>query len=169
MHSRFASRSRAYVETERVLDKEIVRHELHRQQRVFEEQNDDIDDAARTIPIGFARFNGPDRAEAIAHHNVSKLVDAAFELEKTPQPEPSKVIPNEQANALFILASVSADRPQEAVVKDEQQPQPKIALPQITIPAPQVTLNRAASPLEPVSSTPPLVTSEPPKRVVPPS
>jgi hypothetical protein len=142
-----------------MLDKEILRQDFQRRLNAFVRADEDVDDSSESLPGGFAVFTGPDRTEAMAHYNVSTLVDAAFEVEKTPPPAPElpKVLPNEQADALLILATLSAEILQEPVVKDEQHHQEKVpsqvAPPtQAETPAPQVELNRAVTPIDPPSA-----------------
>ncbi|KAF2016436.1 hypothetical protein BU24DRAFT_409538 [Aaosphaeria arxii CBS 175.79] len=119
--SKYASRSRAYVETERMLESEDLRKNLDRQRKAFLAAGEGFDDSIEAIPNGFAKFIGPDRADAIAHFNVASLANAAAELEKTPPPpEPPKVIRNEEADALFMLASLSTERDHLTIIKTEQ-------------------------------------------------
>ncbi|KAF2878176.1 hypothetical protein BDV95DRAFT_624728 [Massariosphaeria phaeospora] len=124
--SNYASRSRAYVETERVLDEELDRTHLKEQREAFMAKNADLDDSIENMPGGFGRFIGPDRDEAIRNFNVNSMIDAAVVLERSPpQPAPPKLIPNENADALLMLASLSAERPRETftqAVLQEQQP-----------------------------------------------
>jgi hypothetical protein len=155
--SKFASRSRAYIETERMLDEKERRDTFEQELKAFLAQNEDLDDPIEGSPGGFAQFVGPDRSEAIAHHHISALVAAATELERTPtEPELPKVIANEQADALFLLASLSAERPQEDVT--QQQPQPvQDTVPtsppsQIGTPASPTALLGPTSPFEPQSN-----------------
>jgi hypothetical protein len=103
----------------------------------------------------------------MAHYNVSTLVDAAYEVEKTPPP--AKVLPNEGADALFMLATLSAEISQEPVIKNEQQqqqelPASQVAPPtQVETPAPQVELNRSVTPIEPLSPKSAAMSLETPK------
>jgi hypothetical protein len=140
--SKFASRSRAYVETERLLDEDILRKRFDQGRKAFVAKDEDADDSLEDIPGGFANFAGPDRAEAIAHWNFMRLVDAAADVESTP---PTIIIPNEQADALFLLASLSADVPRGAPPQEKQHPH--------EMAAPPDELRRASSPVEVFEST----------------
>jgi hypothetical protein len=134
--SKFASRSRAYVETEKSLNEDIYRKRLGQLREAFVAKDDDADDLIEDVPTGFAAFNGPDRTEAVVHRNIMDLIDACADVENAPAPPllvPHKVIPNEQADALFLLASLSADAPREAP-RQEEPDEPE----QATLPADQV-------------------------------
>jgi hypothetical protein len=124
--SKFASRSRAYVETERLLDEEIVRKRFDQERKAFVANDEDADDSLEDMPGRFATFAGPDRTEAIAHWKLMRLVDAAADVEST---LPTKVISNEQADALFLLASLSADVPRGAPPQDKQHHHGTVASP----------------------------------------
>lgn len=117
--SKFASRSRAYVESEHLLDEELRRAAFGGSLKHFIAEDEDADDSIleAPTPVGFATFTGPDRAEALAHQAIKDLIDAANDIDNTTvvPPAPS-VIPNEQADALFMLASLSADVPRNTVV-----------------------------------------------------
>ncbi|KAL6154350.1 hypothetical protein ACJQWK_02128 [Exserohilum turcicum] len=134
--SKFASRSRAYVEADRELEHESIRKRFSQARAAFVEKDEEADDSIDDVAGGFARFDGPDRTEAIAHYNINRLADAAHEVERTPspQPEPPKpeVIPNEHADLLMILADVSSNQPRSVTVPKpplhyphpQQQPPP---------------------------------------------
>ncbi|PSN67837.1 hypothetical protein BS50DRAFT_587079 [Corynespora cassiicola Philippines] len=158
LEPKFASRSRAYVEAERLLDEEATRKIFDQQRKAFVKANEDADDAIETIPGGFARYIGPDRTEAIAHFNITSLVDAAFEVERTPPPEPPQVISNEQADALFLLATLSEERPRGSLVEEklhDNQYQQDAPIPApVATPAPEVEIKRQASPSENFYSNP---------------
>ncbi|KAH7117777.1 hypothetical protein B0J11DRAFT_583168 [Dendryphion nanum] len=151
---KFASRSRAYVETERMLNDDDMRALLDDQRKAFLLENEDLDDSVETLPNGFAKFIGPDRDESIAHFNVAKLVDAAAQVEKTPPPV---TIPNDQADALLLLASLSSELPPAQKV-EEQPKQEVFSPPPSALLDTPLALQRAASP-PPVLPTPPLVAS----------
>src|SRR5690606_28479924 len=104
------------------------------------------------LPGDFASFTGPDRPEALAHYYVASLVDAAEEVERTLlQPEEPKVIPNEQADALFLLASLSADRPPQVLSQNQQD---DIVIPsQDDTPSKQCDLHNQSSPSAPLTTT----------------
>ncbi|KAL5377633.1 hypothetical protein DPSP01_009686 [Paraphaeosphaeria sporulosa] len=123
--SKFASRSRAYVESEHLLDEELRRAQFGGSLRDFILEDEDADDSIleAPTPVGFATFTGPDRAEAIAHQKIKDLIDAANDIENTPVAPPAPaVIPNEQADALFMLASLSADASRSTIEEKAQQP-----------------------------------------------
>ncbi|KAF2688641.1 hypothetical protein K458DRAFT_440215 [Lentithecium fluviatile CBS 122367] len=147
--SKFASRSRAYVEAERVLDEDILRKRFDQQRKAFVANDEDADDSIEDISGGFAAFAGPERTEALAHWNIMSLVDAAADVESTPvQPQPPKIISNEHADALSLLASISADR---APLLLKQQDETM---------APPAELLRAPSPVEPHPPTSAATASE---------
>ncbi|KAF1961062.1 hypothetical protein CC80DRAFT_543435 [Byssothecium circinans] len=127
--SKYASRSRAYVDTEKTLEEDILRKRLGQMQAAFVAEDEEADDAHEDVPAGFATFNGSDRTEAVAHWNMISLLDAAHDVESAPlqplqplQPLPPKPIPNEQAEALFLLASLSADMPQAIPPEVKREP-----------------------------------------------
>ncbi|KAF2443800.1 hypothetical protein P171DRAFT_362160 [Karstenula rhodostoma CBS 690.94] len=123
--SKFASRSRAYVESEHLLDEELRRAHFAGSLKQFILADEDADDSIleAPTPVGFATFTGPDRAEAIAHQKIKDLIDAANDIESTPVSPPAPaVIPNEQADALFMLASLSADASRSTVKEKALQP-----------------------------------------------
>lgn len=120
--SKYASRSRAYVESERLLNDELRRAVFASSLRHYVIEDDDAENSIleTPAPVGFATFTGPDRAEAIAHQNIKDLINAAIDIENTPTA--TLVIPNEKADALFVLASLSADVPRNPVSKEEPVP-----------------------------------------------
>lgn len=120
--SKYASRSRAYVETERMLDLEERREKFDELRKTFLAVNPDCDDSIEDdIPEDFASFTGPDRAEALAHFNVDNLIDAAAEVERADNaPKPPKIVSNEEASALFLLASLSAEAPAQEPPESQQ-------------------------------------------------
>ena len=147
--SKFASRSRAYVETERLLDEDLVRKRFDQQRKAFVANDEDADDSIEDAG-GFAAFIGPDRTEAIAHWNIMSLVDAATDVESTPiPPQPPKIIPNEDADALFLLAQLSADAPRGYIIKQQQDEA-----------ASSAELFRAPSPAELLPSTAAILAAE---------
>ncbi|KAF2280437.1 uncharacterized protein EI97DRAFT_123269 [Westerdykella ornata] len=142
--SRYASRSRAYVETERMLRDDELRARLNQRRMSFVAANPDMD--GEDIPTSFGNFSGPEneREEAFAHYNLATLVEAMEVDGESPAPtqgeveplkpgvdeEPRKiafvetpptVIPNDQAAALFLLASISAERPLQAEQPHQQE------------------------------------------------
>lgn len=136
--SKFASRSRAYVEADKELEHESVRKRFNQARALFVEKDEDADDSIEDVAGGFARFDGPDRTEAIAHYNISSLADAAHEVERTPSPQPeapkAEVIPNEHAALLMMLADVSAHQPRTSTIQIPQRHYPH---PQQQPPPPQ--------------------------------
>ncbi|RYN96344.1 hypothetical protein AA0120_g3165 [Alternaria tenuissima] len=122
--SKFASRSRAYVEADKELKNDSVRRQFTAARVAFVENDEEADDSIDDVAGGFAKFDGPDRTEAIAHYNITSLADAAVEVERTPtpQPEPPKaeIISNEHAALLMMLADVSAHQPRTTVVPKPQ-------------------------------------------------
>ncbi|EUC42819.1 hypothetical protein COCMIDRAFT_102474 [Bipolaris oryzae ATCC 44560] len=134
--SKFASRSRAYVEADRELEHESIRKRFSQARAAFVEKDEEADDSIEDVAGGFARFDGPDRTEAIAHYNINSLADAAYEVERTPSPQPeepkAEVIPNEHAALLMMLADVSSNQPRSSTVPKpplhyphpQQQPPP---------------------------------------------
>ena len=132
-----------------MIQEEDLRALFDRQRKDFMQQNEDLDDSITNIPGGFATFSGPDRTDSLAHYKVAALVDAAAELERIP-PEPPKVIPNEQADALFLLASLSSERSHELLV--QKQEQYTLPPPQVTTPAQQIDIQRHMSPFAPLST-----------------
>lgn len=103
------------------------------QARIAHVANDDeASDSIEEASGGFARFIGPDRTEAVAHHNMSSLIDAAFEVERTPSPEreaPSlQVIPNESALSLMFLADLSSQQPRTDSADHPMLPEPQQAV-----------------------------------------
>ncbi|KAF2182769.1 hypothetical protein K469DRAFT_690508 [Zopfia rhizophila CBS 207.26] len=148
--AKYASRSRAFIEFERLWEDARKRQDLADQRRVFVAKNEDVDDSTYNLPGGFATFVGPDRDEAVASFNIGSLVDAASEVEKAPaQPEQPEVIPNEQASALLMLASVSAERSTETPSQDKQQ---TVTATEAVTPAQQTELRRQVSPFELLST-----------------
>ncbi|KAF2866305.1 kinase-like domain-containing protein [Massariosphaeria phaeospora] len=76
------------------------------------------------MPGDFGPFIGPDRYEAIWGSNLDSMIDAAVVLERSPpQLEPPKVIPNEDADALLMLASLSAGMSRETSTQGFFPPQ----------------------------------------------
>ncbi|KAF1829561.1 hypothetical protein BDW02DRAFT_509647 [Decorospora gaudefroyi] len=144
--SKFASRSRAYVEAERELENDSMRRRFNQARIAFIEKDKDADDSIEEVAGGFARFDGPDRTEAVAHYNINSLADAALEVERTPTPQSqpealkTEVIPNEHAALLMMLADVSEHQPRTNGVKPspyhypnprQQPPPPRVATPEM--------------------------------------
>ncbi|KAJ4289771.1 hypothetical protein N0V90_011101 [Kalmusia sp. IMI 367209] len=147
--SKYASRSRAYVETERLLDNELHRKRFDRARKQFVSMDEDADDFVEDGLAGFAAFTGPDRAGAVAHWNIASLIDAANNIESTPIPLPTpKVIPNEEADALFALASLSAEAPRGVIVSKELQPEAAASSDADGPQAPPTELSRKATPID---------------------
>ncbi|PVI02008.1 hypothetical protein DM02DRAFT_627206 [Periconia macrospinosa] len=142
--SKYASRSRAYVDTEEMLEEDMHRKRLNRLREEFVARTEEADDQIERLP--FAAYNGQDRKEAVSHWNIMSLIDAANNVENAPPPPPPlpAVIPNEQADALFLLASLSADASQGIPPQIKEQPKDE------PISAP---LARQPSPMEAVQST----------------
>jgi len=155
--SKFASRSRAYVETERLLDEEVRKHRFKQGLRAFIAQDEDADNSIDTSVTKFASFTGPDRTEAVAHWNIKSLIDAAHNLENQPVlPEAPEIKPDGQADALLLLASLSASAPRNTVLKEEEQ------LPELSAPVAhndpqtsQVGLRREITPDQTSGTAPP--------------
>ncbi|KAL1607374.1 hypothetical protein SLS59_002339 [Nothophoma quercina] len=115
LSSKFASRSRAYVEADRELEEDIRRKLFDQARTSFVDKDEEADDSIEELSGGFARFAGPDRTEAIAHYNITSLADAAHDIERTPSPllqlPKAQVIPNDQATMLMFLADLSMAQP----------------------------------------------------------
>jgi hypothetical protein len=141
--SKYASRSRAYVEADKELEDDARRKRFNQARAAFVAANEDADDSIDNVSGGFARFAGPDRDEAIAHYNLTSIADAAIELERTPTPRVEvpevPVLPNAQAVDLMMLAELSAQQtrhasshgildPDEHSLNQEAQPE-RIATP----------------------------------------
>ncbi|KAH6315222.1 hypothetical protein HBI39_037980 [Parastagonospora nodorum] len=163
--SKYASRSRAYVEADRELEDDARRRRFALAREAFVAKDEDADDSIEEASGGFARFAGPDRDQAIAHHNLMSMVDAAVELERTPTPMPQErtevapvqVIPNAHAVDLMMLAELSTQQTHDDANRDmsyaDEQPQlddqfdepepPRAATPPVTH-----ELTRQMSPLE---------------------
>ena len=122
--SKYASRSRAYVEADKELEEDATRKRFDLARTAFVEEDEDADDTIEDTTGFFTRFVGPDREEAIAHYNLTAMVDAAFELERTPTPQPIapkiETISNAQAFDLMMLAELSAQHAHNA---DAERPQ----------------------------------------------
>ncbi|KAF2826222.1 hypothetical protein CC86DRAFT_293360 [Ophiobolus disseminans] len=126
--SKFASRSRAYVEADRELEDDMRRKRFDLARIAFVEKDDDADDSIEDTSGGYARFVGPDRTEAIVHYNLKSMMDAAIELDRTPTPRPKPpvipVIPNAQATDLMMLAELSTQQSGAVHMQtSQQQPQ----------------------------------------------
>lgn len=154
--SKYASRSRAYVEADKELQDDARRKRFNEARGAFVKQDEDADDSIQDSVDGFARFSGPDRSEAVAHHNITFLADAALEIERTPSPEQPKVpmvqvIPNEHASLLMMLADLSAQQPHKDNTQDlqshNQQAQHQIQ--------------------PPLCATTPIIKQEPPRQISP--
>jgi len=121
INSKYASRSRAYVEADKELERESIRRRFDLARAWFVQANEDADDSLEDIPGGFARYAGPDRTMAVAHFNIASLADAALEVERTPSPvlntQDASTLPNEQATLLMMLADLSSQHPR---LTDEQ-------------------------------------------------
>ncbi|KAF2262899.1 hypothetical protein CC78DRAFT_294572 [Lojkania enalia] len=158
--SKFASRSRAYVEVERLVNEVPSRRLFDKLRKEFVANDDEADDSLEDLPGGFATFTGPDRTDSTTFHNIASLLEAAADIDRAlAQPEASKVIPNEQADALFLLASLSSDQPQASGL-DTTSLQHSSVPSQVATPTPQPGLHRPVSPFEPVSKAPSAVPLE---------
>ncbi|KAJ4362131.1 hypothetical protein N0V95_001589 [Ascochyta clinopodiicola] len=140
LSSKFASRSRAYVEADRELKDDVRRKRFAQARVVFVEKEDDADDSIEELSGGFARFAGPDRTEAVAHYNISSLADAAHDVERTPSPQIQlpqvQVIPNDQATMLMLLADLSVAEPTRASrVTGSGEAREEATKPQETVPS----------------------------------
>lgn len=145
--SKFASRSRAYVEADRALEDDAIRKRFNLARLAFVEKDEDADDSIEEVSGGYARFVGPDRAEAIAHYNLTTMMDAAIELDRTPTPTPKApeipVIPNAQAFDLMVLAELSAQQPRDTMI---QRMEPSHQQPQSQTQHPEPQPHRASTP-----------------------
>ncbi|KAF1918068.1 hypothetical protein BDU57DRAFT_537666 [Ampelomyces quisqualis] len=125
--SKYASRSRAYIEADRELEDDARRKRFHLARAAFVAKDEDADDAIESATGGFAKFAGPDRDEAIAHHNLNSIVDAALEIERTPTPQvevpENSVVSNDQAVDLMMLAELSERHAQETIAPNAPEPQ----------------------------------------------
>lgn len=167
--SKYASRSRAYVEADRALEHESIRRRFDRARIAFVEADEDADDSIEDLPGGFAHYAGPDRKTAIAHYNIASLADAALEVERTPSPPPkvqdAPVISNEHATLLMILADASSQctRPNDAQssAKEIATQQPLSQSPP-RAPTPEIKqeLPRQTSPILPPSDIPLIMPSQ---------
>ncbi|KAL5395519.1 hypothetical protein PMIN02_004031 [Paraphaeosphaeria minitans] len=149
--SKFASRSRAYVESEHLLGEELRRAQFAGSLRDFILEDEDADDSIleAPTPVGFATFTGPDRAEAIAHQKIKDLIDAANDIESTPvAPQAPAVIPNEQADALFMLASLSADASRSTIGEKAPQPNHEAPVAPIGQQTPSIGASQAIPPVQ---------------------
>ena len=158
--SKYASRSRAYVESERLLNDELRRVLFGGSLRHFITEDEDADDSILEVPapVGFAAFTGPDRAEAIAHQNIKDLLDAADDIEN--RPVTISVLPNEQADALYMLASISGDVPRNIVLKKEPKSEPMSSVAVAGLPTPLTVSDQVSSPNKTLQEPPvPLVRS----------
>lgn len=110
--SKYASRSRAYVEADRELERESIRRRFNLARASFVQADADADDSLGDVAGGFARYAGPDRMIAVAHFNIASLADAALAIEKSPSPtsntQDTPILPNEQATLLMMLADLSS-------------------------------------------------------------
>ncbi|KAF2855006.1 hypothetical protein T440DRAFT_201070 [Plenodomus tracheiphilus IPT5] len=139
--SKYASRSRAYVEADKELERESIRRRFDLARTAFVLANDDADDSIADLPGGFASYAGPDRETAIAHYNIASLADAALDVERTPTPLPkaqdAPVLPNENATLLMMLADASsrypwsndAQPPSNGVSQTQSSPQSRLRAP----------------------------------------
>jgi hypothetical protein len=121
-----------------VLDEDLGRNRFDQLRKAYVandgEADDSIDESSR-----FAAFVGPDRTEAVAHWNIMSLFDAATDIESTPVPPPlPKILPNKDADALFLLAQLSADAPRATSPKPHQD----------AVAPPPSDLQRASSPAD---------------------
>jgi hypothetical protein len=155
--SKYASRSRAYVEADNELEDDGRRRRFNLARAAFVAKDEDADDSIEDATGGFARFAGPNRDEAIAHYNLTSMAEAAVEVERTPTPrieEPKiEVLPNAQAVDLMMLAELSGQQrdmnvhkmtnPFQQNLRSEPQPQ----APRVATPPRAQELNRQASPV----------------------
>ncbi|OCL14559.1 hypothetical protein AOQ84DRAFT_384632, partial [Glonium stellatum] len=110
--AKFDSRSRAFIETKRMWKEAERRRALEKERKEFLKENADYDDSIENLPGGFAAFTGPDREYADASYNVGTLVKAAKLVERAAAEKARiKVIPNAEATALLMLASLSEEAP----------------------------------------------------------
>ncbi|KAH6642635.1 hypothetical protein C7974DRAFT_106478 [Boeremia exigua] len=152
LSSKFASRSRAYVEADRELENDVRRSLFDQARATFVAKDEDANDSINELTGGFAQYAGPDRSEAIAHYNIASLVDAVVEVERTPSPEPhlpeEQIIPNDQATMLMFLADLSTSVPEN----DHRSAAPGETFVEEPLPNPEQHLDRQGSlPLVPGS------------------
>ncbi|KAF2128777.1 hypothetical protein P153DRAFT_376161 [Dothidotthia symphoricarpi CBS 119687] len=150
--SKYASRSRAYVEADNELENDSRRRRLNLARTAFVVENEDADDSIDELAGGYATFVGPDRTKSTAHYNLVSLADAAEEIERTPTPQPPppvmQIIPNEHAVQLMMLAELSTAQAQAVIPQNlaypyqqpqmqpqmQSQPQPPQTQPPLTQP-----------------------------------
>jgi hypothetical protein len=143
--SKYASRSRAYVEADHELEDDARRRRFNQTRSVFVAKDEDADDSIEDVTGGFARFAGPNREEAIAHYNLTSMAEAAAEVERTPTPcveEPEiEVIPNAQAVDLMMLAELSGQHMRDTAIHKITDPYQQSQQPEL-----QLQPQRAATP-----------------------
>jgi hypothetical protein len=156
--SKYASRSRAYVEADNQLEDDARRRRFNQARAAFVAKDEDADDSIEDVTGGFARFAGPNRDEAIAHYNLTSMVEAAAEVERTPTPRVEElqveVLPNAQAVDLMMLAELSSQQLQDMNVhkstdtyQQNQRPGPQPQPPRAATAPRTQELNRQASPV----------------------
>ncbi|KZM24577.1 hypothetical protein ST47_g4295 [Ascochyta rabiei] len=158
LSSKFASRSRAYVEADRELKDDVRRKRFAQARAVFVDKEDGADDSIEELSGGFARFAGPDRTEAIAHYNISSLTDAAHDVERTPSPQIQlpqvQIIPNDQATMLMLLADLSVAEPTRTTnvtvsgEAHEEAKQPQKTVPSLVEQQPARHLSHVSAPAD---------------------
>ncbi|KAF4544471.1 uncharacterized protein LTHEOB_6041 [Lasiodiplodia theobromae] len=110
------SRSRFYLETEKLL-KDFERRGLSKQERdsFLEKNPDEFDKDVVTSRENFATFDADRREYARAIYNANTLAEAAEAVEKGIKPEPViKTLPNEDATGLQLLISAIENPPPPA-------------------------------------------------------
>ncbi|KAF1997202.1 hypothetical protein P154DRAFT_296052 [Amniculicola lignicola CBS 123094] len=149
MGAKYASRSRAYVETEKMMDEEEARMRLDQLRKAHVAADPEADDSISAVPGGFAKFTGPDRTEALASFNVGLLVDAADAVENPlPAHSPLVSVPtilNEDAVALGVLANAASIREEQ---QEAQSQKPAVIPERDVTPSQQIGLPRPASAFE---------------------
>lgn len=156
--SKFASRSRAYVEADRELENDVRRKLFDEVRSTFVEKDEDADDSIDGLTGGFARFAGPDRTEAITHYNITSLVDAVHDVERSPSPEIQlpkvPVIPNAQATMLMFLADLTTSQSFHDPSTGKSVPEEPPQAPQVVPSGVEQYLARQQSPPRALGSPP---------------
>ena len=120
--AKFDSRSRAFIETKRMWKEAEQRRALAKERKAFLKENADYDDSIENLPGGFAAFTGPDREYADVSYNVRTLAKAAKLVERAAAEKARiKVIPNSEATALLMLASLSEEAPPATPIEKNEK------------------------------------------------
>lgn len=114
----YDSRSRYFMETEGLWT-DCERRQLlqEEQERFLEENAQEFEHPAMAVAGGFASFDGPPRHYTRAHSYLQLMSDAAEELDRQAKAsekakeDKAKILPNEEAWRLQILADLSSTQP----------------------------------------------------------